>query len=227
MGKVTNLILSSNPIYKDIFVSLNKKTNYNWLYLEDKKKLTKKYLNSHEIKKIFVPHWSNIITENIYKNYECILFHMTDLPFGRGGSPLQNLIKLGKTKTKISALQVNENIDSGPIYLKKELNLNGTAKQIFKRASFIIEEMIVEILLKQLAPKTQSGNPTYFKRRTPNQSSINGLSSIQDLYDHIRMLDCDGYPKAYLEFDNFRIEFDNAILNDNKNLKANVRIKYN
>ena len=38
------------------------------------------------------------------------------------------------------------------------------------------------------------------------------------------MLDSEGYPKAYLEFENFLIEFDNATLKDDKNLKANVRI---
>ena len=30
--------------------------------------------------------------QEIHENYKCIIFHMTDLPFGRGGSPLQNLI---------------------------------------------------------------------------------------------------------------------------------------
>jgi len=37
-----------------------------------------------------------IILKEIFENYEIILFHMTDLPYGRGGSPLQNLIVRGK-----------------------------------------------------------------------------------------------------------------------------------
>ena len=38
------------------------------------------------------------------------------------------------------------------------------------------------------------------------------------------MLDSEGYPKAYLEFENFLIQFGNATLKDDKNLKANVKI---
>ena len=67
MSNVTNLIISSNPIYKNILDSINIKINCNWKYIDDKKKLTNKYLNLHEIKKIFIPHWSYIIPKNIHK----------------------------------------------------------------------------------------------------------------------------------------------------------------
>jgi len=40
---------------------------------------------------IFFPHWSTHIPSAIYSNFNCIIFHMTDLPYGRGGSPLQIL----------------------------------------------------------------------------------------------------------------------------------------
>src|SRR4051812_3973566 len=51
---------------------------------------------------VFFPHWSWIIKPEIYDSFECVVFHMTDLPFGRGGSPLQNLIVSGVYRTKIS-----------------------------------------------------------------------------------------------------------------------------
>jgi len=54
---------------------------------------------------IFFPHWSWIIPKRIYEAYECVVFHMTDLPFGRGGSPLQNLISRGIHQTRISAIR--------------------------------------------------------------------------------------------------------------------------
>jgi len=224
MSNVTNLILSSNPIYKNILDPLNKKTSCNWEYIDNKKKFSNEYLNFRGIKKIFIPHWSFVIPKNIHKNYECILFHMTDLPYGRGGSPLQNLIKRGYHDTKISAIRVNEQIDSGPIYLKKKLSLEGTAGEIFNRSSLIIEKMIIEILNKNPDPKPQIGTPTYFTRRTPAQSNISGISSLEDFYDQIRMLDFEGYPKAFLEFENFKIELNNATFKDKKNLIANVRI---
>ena len=62
-----------------------------------------------------------------------------------------------------------------------------------------------------------------FKRRKPNQSNIIEIKDIKKIYDHIRMLDCDGYPNAFLDFGEFRIEFSNAKL-INEELKSNVRI---
>ena len=35
---------------------------------------------------IFFPHWSYKIPADIYENYLCVVFHMTDLPFGRGAA---------------------------------------------------------------------------------------------------------------------------------------------
>ncbi len=31
---------------------------------------------------VFFPHWSHIIPQDIYENFECVIFHMTDFPFG-------------------------------------------------------------------------------------------------------------------------------------------------
>src|SRR5262245_11007285 len=58
-----------------------------------------------KVRYIFFPHWSSIVPAVITQAFECIAFHMTDLPYGRGGSPLQNLIANGATKTKITAFK--------------------------------------------------------------------------------------------------------------------------
>ena len=150
---------------------------------------------------------------------------MTDLPYGRGGSPLQNLILEKKTSTKISAIKVETDIDSGAIYLKKPLELHGNARKIFSRASVIIEEMISDILLFNPIPKKQEGTPFFFKRRKPSQSKITAVKSIDECYDFIRMLDSEGYPKAFFETDHLRFEFENAQKSSNKNnLISHVRI---
>ena len=44
------------------------------------------------------------VPEEIYNNFECVIFHMTDVPFA-GGSPLQNLITRGVMPNEISARQ--------------------------------------------------------------------------------------------------------------------------
>ncbi len=165
---------------------------------------------------IFFPHWSWKIPPEIFEKYECIAFHMTDLPYGRGGSPLQNLIIRGATKTKITAFRVTEEMDAGPIYLKEDLSLKGSAQEILNRTDEIIEGMIDTIKRNYIKPTPQQSEPSTFKRRTPEQSDIRACTDAEEIYNHIRMLDGPGYPSAYLEILGKRFEFTDAHLDGDK-----------
>lgn len=178
----------------------------------------------NEVGKLFFPHWSHLIPESIYSNYECIVFHMTDLPYGRGGSPLQNLIVRGHKDTVVSAIKVVKEIDAGPIYAKKELSLAGMAAAIFERANDVIYDLIHDIILNDPKPIEQEGEVVLFKRRTPEMSNIEGLSELSEIYDYIRMLDAEGYPSAYIETANFKVTFTNADFTNQEIIKANVSI---
>jgi len=221
----TYIILSEKPWNQDLVKKLLKKTKkINWVIINNRSDFNLKNLELIDPIKIFIPHWSHIISEEIFQKFECVVFHMTDLPFGRGGSPLQNLIVLGKEKTKLSALMVVKELDAGPIYLKKDLSLDGTAKEIFIRANSVIESMIIEIIEKDIKPIEQKGDIVFFKRRKPSESNISDLKNLKSIYDYIRMLDADGYPNAFIENDYFKFEFINAILKKNKEINAEVRI---
>src|SRR3989338_4813949 len=112
------------------------KARYEVIIMPQKRSLRYERLKEINPRYIFFPHWSSIIPEAIYENFECVVFHMTDLPYGRGGSPLQNLILRKVYDTKISAIQAAGGIDAGRIYLKTDLSIeNGSAEEIFKKAS--------------------------------------------------------------------------------------------
>lgn len=219
------IILSEKDWHKNLLISLKFFFNKDeWILINSKSDFVLDNLKKIKPDKIFIPHWSFIIPSNIYIEFECIVFHMTDLPYGRGGSPLQNLIIRGHKNTKISAIRVSAGIDTGDVYLKKCLSLNGTAKEIFISATPIIEKMIVEIIQNKISPEPQSGEVVEFKRRKPNDGNILKLDDIDLIYDYIRMLDCDGYPNAFIETNSIKIEFSNADLKSNNYLTANVRI---
>lgn len=194
-------------------------TNKDELVIENISKFKPKY--------VFFPHWSWIIPEDIYENFECVVFHMTDLPFGRGGSPLQNLIVRGLKETKISAIRVVKHLDAGPVYLKHDLDLQGSATEIFIRlAEIVFEKMIPRIIKDNPESIPQEGEPVFFKRRTPEQGDISELDNIDKIYDYIRMLDAEGYPKAFIEKEGLRIEFSKSSIEDGYILaQARVSIK--
>jgi methionyl-tRNA formyltransferase len=202
-----------------------KNKNVETFIITDKNDLTYEKVKQINPQYIFFPHWSWIIPKDIYNNFTCIVFHMTDLPFGRGGSPLQNLIERGIENTKISAIKVDGGIDTGDIYLKEDLNLNGTAEEIYIRASKIIfNKMIPYIIDKQLIPQTQKGEVVEFKRRKPHHSEIKPDFTLEKIYDYIRMLDAEGYPKAFIKFGKYKLEFSRASLKNEK-IIADVEIK--
>ena len=193
---------------------------YTFFLITNNEELNKKKLDSINPKYIFFPHWSWIISENIYQNFECVVFHMTDLPYGRGGSPLQNLIIREIYDTKISAIKVSSGIDTGDMYLKENFNISlGSAEEIFIQLSKIIfNKMIPRFLDTILVAKPQKGDTVVFKRRKPDESNLLTLENFQlyKIYDFIRMLDAEGYPKAYIDMNNLKIEFSEVHMKNNK-----------
>ena len=222
---MSKYVVLSEKSWNSLLVSeLSLQTNDDWVLISNKKDFNLENLKKINPDKIFIPHWSYIISELIFNSYECIVFHMTDLPYGRGGSPLQNLILLGHKNTKISALQVESGIDTGNIYLKKDLLLKGSAQEIYDRANEVIKDMIVEIVKTKPVPIKQKGKPTLFKRRKPSMSNMNVVESLDEVYDFIRMLDADGYPHAFLETEKLKFEFRNVSKQNNESLESYVRI---
>jgi methionyl-tRNA formyltransferase len=186
--------------------------------ITQKEELTLERLQKIEPRYIFFPHWSYIVPEEVFNAYECVIFHMTDLPYGRGGSPLQNLIQRGHKETKISALRCVKDMDAGPIYLKRPLCLEGAASEIFLRAAGIIEEMIEEVVRKEPTPLPQEGEPLFFQRRKPEESELTQahINNLNDFFDFIRMLDADGYPRAFLDVHGHSIELSRVQMEQDK-----------
>lgn len=182
--------------------------------ITDSRGLTTDTLKEISPQYVFFPHWSWIIPRDIYDQFNCVVFHMTDLPFGRGGSPLQNLILRGIYDTKISAIKVSKGIDEGDIYCKEPVNISsGNADELFQKISSIVfDSMIPKFIEESVTPSKQSGEPVTFKRRTPEQSEIPGGLSQRQIYDYIRMLDGEGYPTAFQKFNGGKIFYRNARL---------------
>ncbi len=203
----------------------NKYSDIEWKLITNKEEFNLEVVKRFAPDYIFLPHWSWIISEQIYSSYNCIVFHMTDLPFGRGGSPLQNLIIRGLDTTKISAIQASGEIDAGDIYLKKDVSLNGTADEILKRVSDIIfNDMIPFIIHNDITPYKQEGEIVKFNRRKPFESEIpSDICDLISMYDYIRMLDGEGYPKAFIKYGEYTIKFSKSNFNGNK-IIANVEI---
>ncbi|MBN2752911.1 MAG: hypothetical protein JXQ84_09410 [Rhodospirillaceae bacterium] len=186
--------------------------------------LTTETIEKLQPRYIFFPHWSWLVGQEILARAECVCFHASDVPYGRGGSPIQNLIVRGHAETQISALRMTRELDAGPIYMKHPLSLRGRGQAIFENMAELIWKMIARIVATEPTAQPQNGDVVVFPRRTPAQGALPNTGDLQNLYDHIRMLDADTYPPAFLDHGAFRLEFSHAEL-ENGTLTAQVVLR--
>src|SRR5213076_534392 len=146
------LVLGSKPWNRRLFDELLSKLDGRWSYMGEPAQLSASSVSRIAPRYIFSLHWSWRVPADIINNFECVCFHMTDVPYGRGGSPLQNLIVRGHRRTKLTALRMSGSFDAGPVYFKRPLSLEGRAEDIYKRATELSAAMIQEIVAQKPAP---------------------------------------------------------------------------
>jgi methionyl-tRNA formyltransferase len=217
------LVLGCKPWSRRIFDEALATLPGEWHFAGTPAELTVGSADELSPRYIFFLHWSWKVPDAIVDRYECVCFHMTDVPFGRGGSPLQNLIVRGFRKTKLTALRMSREFDAGPVYLKRTLPLHGGAEEIYLRAARLSALMIQSIIQREPKPVPQRGVAVNFKRRKPEESAVGAPSSLEELYDFIRMLDAEGYPRAFLHHSGYRFEFSRPALYDGR-IMADVTI---
>jgi methionyl-tRNA formyltransferase len=83
--------------------------------------------------------------------------------------------------------------------------------------------MIQNMIRHEPKPVPQRGQPVNFKRRKPEESEVGTPASLEEFYDFIRMLDAEGYPRAFLHQSGFRFEFSRPALYEGR-IVADVKI---
>ena len=196
----------------------------NVIFIRNKSKFNLERLKRINPRFIFLPHWNWVVSEDIFRQFECVVFHTGPLPFGRGGSPIQNLIVRGFKRSPVCALRMNGVIDGGPIYSKVDISLTNSLAEIFERVNEAVNILINEIISSEPQPKEQEGNVVIFKRRSEKDNQIPHGLSLSDVYDRIRMLDDEEYSKAYFKCGDYLLELESAELNEST-VSAQVTIK--
>lgn len=218
------MVVGSRPWNRQLFDRQIRDQPGTWVFIGPPDDLSVDRLAQIDPRYVFFLHWNSLVPPSIHDRWECVVFHMTDVPYGRGGSPLQNLMARGHDETVLSAIRMTNNLDAGPVYLKQPLQLDGTAEEIYRRAGLQSVNMMIEIINSESEPVPQVGEVTMFERRTPDQSQLSASTTdLRDLDIFIRMLDADGYPVAFLRHGNLMFEFRNSSLQGNR-IVAKVEI---
>ena len=112
---------------------------------------------------------------------------------------------------------MNSKLDAGDILLQQDLSLKGSLDDILSRMEKNDYEIICKIIQGKFKRRKQRGVPSFYKRRTPEQSELINLNYPKSyMYNFIRML-ADPYPNAFIKIGKRKIIFKSAKF-DGKNL---------
>ena len=156
---------------------------------------------------LFLISCTEFINKEIRNKFQkTLLIHESDLPEGRGWSPLQWIIVEGNNTVPLTLLEAVDKIDAGPIWIKRFVNLEGhelvdeiTTKVFSEKLNLM--DFAVKNFNSVIPYQQTEDHVTYYKKRTPNDSEINVEKSIAEQFDKLRIADERRYP-CFFKFRN-------------------------
>ena len=149
-----------------------------------------------EIKKgdaLFILGCKSLLKKSVLiKNKFNLVIHESDLPRGKGMSPVSNQILKKRKKIICSMFNATQKMDNGPIVLKDSFEVKRDdfyEEWRLKQGMTTIKMCLKFLNLKQIVLKCQKGKPTYFKKLNKNMFEININSSIKKQHQILQAAD--------------------------------------
>ncbi len=170
---------------------------------------------------IVVTAYGKILPKEIidYPEYGCINIHASLLPEYRGAAPIQQAILDGRTKTGVTAMYMDEGLDTGDMLMKTELPIgeNETADELHDRLSAAGSELIVRVVhAAQSGTLTRTpqddSKSSYVKMLTKDMSEIDLKSSAHEVHNKVRALS--SWPGAVIRLNGKIIKLHSTLLSD-------------
>ncbi|GEA52302.1 hypothetical protein VIN01S_31060 [Vibrio inusitatus NBRC 102082] len=138
----------------------------------------------------------------------CLVLHASDLPEGRGWSPHVWDILNDKDYITLSLLDAEDKVDTGDIWQKKTILLEGTElyddinKKLFDAELELITWASEHIFDATSEPQKES-QTSYYRKRTPNDSELDPKQTIEQQFNLLRVCDPNRFP-AFITINNTR-----------------------
>lgn len=141
--------------------------------------------------------------EVIARNRRNLVVHESDLPRGRGFSPLTWQVLEGRNTIPICLIEAVADVDAGPVIYRDSLTFEG--HELIGEMRDQLGRMTVSLCRRfmdapsPLEGEPQSGEPSTYMRRRPMDSTLDVDKTIAEQFDLLRVVDNSHYP-AFFEF---------------------------
>jgi len=186
--------------YQKLIRAKLKKFCKNIKFLDNHKDLKKNY----DINIIF-SYFTKIPEKYLKFSKINLIPHESNLPKGKGMSPLTWQILKGKKKVFFSLIEASSEIDNGLVYYKREIKI--PKDFLFDEIKKIQLDENLKLIIKFIkfykrknkAPKgkIQIGKSTFYKRRKPQDSEIRIQKSLLAQFNLLRTVDDKNYPAFF------------------------------
>lgn len=135
---------------------------------------------------------------------EPINVHTSLLPAYRGSAPVQRALMNGETRTGISIMRMELELDAGPVYSMYELPTAGeTAGSLLQKMAPMAVPMLLSVMDGiedgSCTPKAQQGEPSYAAKILKSDGAIDFARPIRSVEAHIRGVTPDPGAHAVLD----------------------------
>ena len=182
---------------------------------------------------IVVVAYGKILPKEILEipKYGCVNGHASLLPKYRGASPIQWCIVCGESSTGVTAMRMNEGMDTGDILKTAETQIGEeeTAEELFERLSVITAELLVNTLADlekgNITPIKQDEEKASYAPIIKKEMAFLDFSNKTATEIHNAVRGYYSWPCAYFFLENKRIKVIKAAVADSTNAKAGTVIK--
>jgi methionyl-tRNA formyltransferase len=136
----------------------------------------------------------------------CVNVHASLLPRWRGAAPIQRAILAGDEETGITIMQMEEGLDTGPMLLKRELDIRGkNARQVTDELADVGARALVDWLQDPTPPQHQPDvGVTYASKIDKAEARIDWTRPAEEIERKVRAFN--PVPGAWFEANGERIK---------------------
>jgi methionyl-tRNA formyltransferase len=153
---------------------------------------------------LFILGFFKIVPSDCLKrNKTNIVVHESALPKGRGWSPMSWLVVEGARAIPLTLFEAVEKVDAGRIYLRDRIALKGNEllPEIRQKVGVAMMKLCEKFVASYPAILNrgivQTGKPSYYPRRNPDDSRLDPNKSLAQQMNILRVVDNEAYPAFF------------------------------
>jgi len=119
--------------------------------------------------------FGQLIKPHVLETMPMVNMHFSLLPRWRGAAPVERALLAGDTETGVCLMQLEETLDTGPVYsrLVVAIGPTTTADELRRELVEVGTRLLIDELTKGLSsPVPQDGEPTYAAKLRPEELRI-------------------------------------------------------